>query len=202
MPPFLYPGHRTVPFLGHIAPLSTHCHVPIASKHNQTLHAAANLLEQLGHTVPPFASVKLRHICAICQLTDIMAGRDTTTPPDTASPRVETAAPPRVMVAAPPRVATTSTNIMAPNVIQRMPFVHQRHTRNNNPFQILADDEDDEDDDTVVASNRSPPYLALAPSTILVHPPVHVRATRHILPTITLVQPTNLAPCQPQLPPL
>ncbi len=34
----------------------THCHVPIASEHDQTLHAAANLLKQFEHTVPPSAS--------------------------------------------------------------------------------------------------------------------------------------------------
>jgi hypothetical protein len=150
----------------------THCHVPTAAEHDQTLHTTANLLEQLGHTVPRSASSKLRHICAICQLTNIMAGQDTTTPPNTASPRLETAAPPRVMVAAPTRVAVTSTNITAPNIIQRMPLVHQCHTRNNNPFQVIADDEDNDYDDTVVANNCSPPYLAPAPSRVLVHPPV------------------------------
>ncbi len=180
----------------------THCHVPITSKHNQTLHVVADLLEQLGHTVPPSTSAKLRHTRAICQLTDIMAGQDTTTSPDTASPRVETAAPPRVTVATPPRVAMTSTNITAPNVIRRMLFIHQCHTHNNNLFQVLANDEDNEGNDTVVASNCSPPYSAPAPSRVLVHPPVHVRATRHVLPTIPLIQLMNLAPCQPLLPPL
>ena len=46
---------------------------------------------------------------------------------------------------------------MAPNVIRNMPLVHERHTRHNNPFNILTDDDDD---DTVVASNcsqRNPP---------------------------------------------
>jgi hypothetical protein len=134
----------------------THCHVPVASKHNQTLHAAADLLKQFGHTVPPSASTKLRHIRAIHQLTNIMAGQDTTAPPDTASLRVETAAPPRVTVAAPPRVATTSTNIMAPYIVRCMLFIHQCHTCIKNPLQVLADDENNEDNYTLVASNCSP----------------------------------------------
>jgi hypothetical protein len=123
-----------------------------------------------------------------------MADQDTATPPNSASSRVETAAPPRMTVAAPPRVATMSTNITAPNVVQRMPFVHQHHTHNKNPFQVLADDEDNEDNYTVVASNCSPPSLVPALSRVLVRPPVHVHAMRHVLPT-------NLALCQPQLPP-
>ena len=41
---------------------------------------------------------------------------------------------------------------MAPNVIRNMPLVHERHTRHNNPFNILTDDDDD---DTVVARNCS-----------------------------------------------
>ena len=36
-----------------------------------------------------------------------------------------------------------------------MPLIHQRHTCNNNPFQILASNDYD-DEDTVVASNCSP----------------------------------------------
>ncbi len=78
----------------------------------------------------------------------------------------------RVANAPPPRVATTSNNITAPNVIRNMPLVHQRQTRNNNPFHILSDDDDD--DDTVVASNCSPRD---PPPTL---PTSDLRASTHI----------------------
>jgi hypothetical protein len=51
---------------------------------------------------------------------------------------------------------------MTPCTIRWLPTMHQRLTRNNNPFQILTDDDDDIDDDTVLASNCSP--LAPLPS--------------------------------------
>ncbi len=61
----------------------------------------------------------------------------------------------RVEHAPPPRAATTPNNITAPNVIRQMPLIHQRHTCNNNPFQILASNDDDYNN-TMAASNCSP----------------------------------------------
>ena len=113
--------------------------------------------------MPTTTAEKIKHIKAIQDLSSILAGAQdsstmrTSTHPATTHPLTaqRVAAPStRVANAPPPRVATTSNNITAPNVIRNMPLVHQRQTRNNNPFHILSDDDDD--DDTVVASNCSP----------------------------------------------
>jgi hypothetical protein len=142
-----------------------HSQIPITPKHDLSIVAAANLLQALGTTVPTSATAKRKYIRAIQDLTAIMAGQPATQSPiDSPDTRME-AASKRVGRATPLRVATTSNNITAPNVIRQMLLVHQRHTHNNNPFQILASD-DDHDDDTVVASNCSPrlPSPSLSPS--------------------------------------
>jgi hypothetical protein len=94
----------------------------------------------------------------------------------------------RVAATPPPRVATMSNNTTAPNVIRQMPLVHQRHTRNNNPFHLLADDNDN--DDTVVASNcssRSP-----SPNLQPINLPAVLKARQ---PAIQLAsQPTSVQP--------
>jgi len=108
---------------------------------------------------------KIKHINAIQDLTAILAGRQTPECPvvrtgthptvSTGTPAPRVAAPsPRVANTPPTRVTTRLNNITAPNVIRNMPLMHERHTRHNNPFNILTDDDDD--DDTVVASNCSP----------------------------------------------
>ena len=88
-----------------------------------------------------------------------MAGTTTSSTPTAPVPRVEATAPPRVPDRAPPRVATTSNDILTPTAIRNRPCLHQRLTRNNNPFAILhTDDDDDEsatDDETVITSNCS-----------------------------------------------
>jgi hypothetical protein len=135
----------------------THCQVPVLSKHDKTLHAAGDIFEQLGGTIPTMASAKLKHLSAIRQLSLIMPGQPNAPTPVLTAPRVETATPPRLVVAAPPRVATTSNTITSPNTIRWLPIVHQQVTHNKNPFQILAEDNNDKDDDEmVVASNCSP----------------------------------------------
>ena len=115
----------------------------------------------------------------------------------TSTPAPRVAAPsPRVANAPPPRVATTSNNITAPNVIRNMPLVHERHTRHNNPFNILTDDDDD--DDTVVASNCSPrnPPPSLPTSDLPTHQPTN-RPTRQLT-----IQPISFpSPRQPSNPP-
>ncbi len=115
---------------------------------------ATNLLKAFGTNLPALAAVKRNHVRAIQELTAIMTGRQATLL-SMDSPDTRVGAPDqRVEHALPPRVATTSNNITAFNVIQQIPLVHQCHTCNNNPFQILAADKDN--DVPVVASNCSP----------------------------------------------
>jgi hypothetical protein len=90
-------------------------------------------------------------------------------------------------------------SITAPNVIRTMPLVHQRQTRNNNPFHILSDGDDD--DDTVVASNCSrrepPPTL---PSSDLLACQPRKRPTRQLVSQPT-TRPTRQRVNQPRSPP-
>jgi hypothetical protein len=124
----------------------THCQILVASEHDLSIAAAEDLLASLGGTVLVSTNDKIKYIRAIQQLTAIMARQRVQPQP--------ASAPPQMVVATPPlRVATTSNNTTAPNVIRQMPLVHQRHTRNNYPFHLLANDDDN--DDTVVASNCS-----------------------------------------------
>jgi hypothetical protein len=150
---------------------------------------------------------KIKHIKAIQDLSSILAGaRDsstmrTSTHPATTHPlpAQRVAAPStRVANAPPPRVATTSNNITAPNVIRTMPLVHQRQTRNNNPFHILSDDDDD---DTVVASNCSPrdPPPTLPSSDLLASQP-RKRPTRQLVSQPT-TRPMHQLVNQPRSPP-
>ena len=50
-----------------------------------------------------------------------------------------------MVTAAPLRVATMSNTITTPNTICWLPRVHQRVTRNNNPFRLLSDHNADVD---------------------------------------------------------
>jgi hypothetical protein len=153
---FYIPGTRHFCFSNTWRLYPSRCQVPTTLEHDIILLAAANLLQQLGRAIPTMTTAKLTHLNAIWQLTTIMSGQPIAPPPDPTSLRVVPATPPRLAIAAPPRVATMSNTITALNTIQQSPIVHQRLTRHNNPFQILADDEDDDDTDTVVASNFSP----------------------------------------------
>ena len=141
-----------------------HSQVPVTSQHDLSISTASELIKALGAAVPTTTIEKIKHIKAIQDLTAILARRQTPESPTvrtgthptvstgTPAPRVT---PPSLRVAntPPPRVATTSNNITTPNVIRNMPFVHERHTRHNNPFNILTDDEDD--DDTAIAAHVS-----------------------------------------------
>ncbi len=82
-----------------------------------------------------------------------------------------------------------------------MPLVHQRHSRNNNPFKILADDDDD--DDTVVASNCSPlvPLPSLPPSDLQGNPLAR-QPTRPLANHPTSLLPTLYTSRPPTTPPL
>ncbi len=164
----------------------THCQIPVTSQHDLSIVAAADILKALENTIPTTTMEKIRHIQAIQNLTAIMTGQREA-PEEPPSPRVVTPFA-RVISAPHPKVATTLNNITAPNVIRTMPLVQQRHTRNNNPFNILANDDDD--DDTVVASNCSPrvPPPSLPPSDLQGNPPARQ-------PTRPLAnQPTSLLP--------
>ncbi len=134
-----------------------HCQVPVASEHNKTLLAAANIFKQLGCTIQTMASAKLKHLAAICQLSTIMSDQLNFTHPLPTPPRVETDPPPRVAIAMPTRMATTSNTITMPCTIRWLPFMHQRLTQHNNHFQILTGNDNNNDDNTVIASNCSPP---------------------------------------------
>jgi hypothetical protein len=97
----------------------------------------------------------------------------------------------RVAATPPPKVATTSNNTTVPNVIRQMPLVHQRHTRNKNPFHLLANDNNN--DDTVVASNCSP--RSLLPNLQPINLSAVLLARR---PEIQLAsQPTSVQPSTP-----
>jgi hypothetical protein len=167
----------------------THCQVPVLSKHDKTLSMAGDIFEQLGGTIPTTtASAKLKQLSAIRQLSLIMSGQPNAPTPVPTAPMVETATLPWVVVAAPPTVATTLYMITALNTIHQLPIVHQRVTRNNNPYQILADDDNDKDDEEkVVASNCSPktplPMLHKRHGPIVV-PPTIPRPTTHRLQVI------------------
>jgi hypothetical protein len=186
----------------------THSQIPVTSQHDLSISTTAELITALGVAVPTTTTKKIKHIKAIQDLTAILVGRQTpeeqTVRTGTHTPRVRTGTPaprvaapsPRVANAPPPRVATTSNNITAPNVIRNMPLVHERHTRHNNPFNILTNDDDD--DDTVVASNCSPrnPPPSLPTSDLPAHQP-----TNHLTRQLA-IQPTSLpSPRQPSNPP-
>jgi hypothetical protein len=131
----------------------THCQIPIASQNDLSILAATDLLTVLGGTIPTSATAKAKHVNAIRQLTSILT-KQPATRMDEPAQRVDGPAP-RVVESPPLRVATTSNNIMSPTTIQQLPLIHQRQTRSNNPFQILANNNDD-NDMTVVASYCSP----------------------------------------------
>jgi len=119
------------------------------------MSTAAKLIKALGAAVPTTTMEKIKHIKAIQDLTAILAGRQSPECPavrtgthptvSTGTPAPRVAAPsPMVANTPPPRVATTLNNIMALNVIRNMQLMHERHTRHNNPFNILADNDDDD----------------------------------------------------------
>jgi hypothetical protein len=175
----------------------THCQVPVLSEHDKTLLTANDFLQRIGATIPTSAQDKIKHLDTIRRLSEIMSGQPDPLSPAPPTPRVGNAAPPRVATDAPPRVATdapprvaivaplrvtppsaprvatTSNTITAPTTLRRLPRTHQRVTRANNPFEVLADD--DVDDDTVIHSNRSP-NRTIVPAPVLqpVTPPVTV----------------------------
>jgi hypothetical protein len=141
---------------------------------------------------------KIKHIQAIQNLTAIMTGQQEA-PEEPPSLRV-VAPIARVESAPPPKVATTLNNITAPNAIRTMPLVHQRHTCNNNLFNIQANDDDD--DDTVVASNCSPhaPPPNLPPSDLQGNPPER-QPTRPPANQPTSLLSTLYPSCPPTTPP-
>ena len=51
----------------------SHCQVPVFSEHDKTLHAVGNIFKKLGGTIPTTASVKMKHLAVITQLSAIMS---------------------------------------------------------------------------------------------------------------------------------
>jgi hypothetical protein len=137
---------------------------------------------------PNYDHCQAETLNATRQLTTIMSDQPNASPPNPTLPRIVPATPPRVAVAAPWRVATASITITAPNTIQQVHLVHQRLTRHNNPFQILADNDNDDDTNTVVASNCSPqaPHPKQRPQTIQPpsQPPTTVPTTVCLINTV------------------
>jgi hypothetical protein len=176
----------------------THCQILVTSQHNLSIVVAADVLKALGNTVPTTMTETIRHIRVIQNLTAIMTGQQEA-PEEPPSLRV--VAPTARVVSAPPlRVAATSNNITAPNVIRTMPLVHQRHTCNNNPFNILANNYDN--DDTVVASNCNPrvPPPSLPPSDLQGNPKARqptrppANQSKSLLPTLYTSHPLTTPP--------
>jgi hypothetical protein len=172
----------------------------MTSQHDLSIVVAADLLQALGTTVPTSATARGKYIRATEDLTAIMAGQQATQSPIDSPDTRRVAASQRVGHASAPRVATTLNNITAPNVIGTMPLVHQRHTRSNNPFQLLTTDDDD-DDDTVVTSNCSPRLMppSQPPSDNLRIPTARPRSRR--LENQPTNPPSNLQlSCLPEAP--
>jgi hypothetical protein len=138
---FYIPATRRFHFSNTWRLYPAHCQVPVTLQHDLSIAAAADLLNVFGGTVIKSSAEKIKHMGAIQELTTIMAGQ-WTNPPTVDAPTPRVVAPClRVATTPPPRAATTSNNITTPDAIRQMPLVHQRHTRNNNPFHILTDDD-------------------------------------------------------------
>ena len=183
----------------------THCQIPIASQHDLSILAATDLLTALGGNIPSSATAKAKHVNTIRQLTSILTNQPATRM-DEPTQRVDGPAA-RVAESPPPRVATTSNNTTSPTAIRQLPLIHQRQTRSNNPFQILADD-DDKDDMTVVASNCSPrsPLPNLRHIYLPASPPKRQLTSQQkrrlaIQPAIPLTLPNNMPTPAPTGPP-
>jgi hypothetical protein len=179
---FYIPAMRRFRFSNTWRLYPAHCQVPGTLQHDLSIAAAADLIKVFGGTVPKMSADNIKHIRAIRELTAIMAGQQTD-PPTVDAPTLRVVAPcSRMATTPPPRAATTSNNIMTPNVIRQMPLIHQRHTRNNNPFHILT--KDDDDDDTVIAShcNPSAPPTVSPSSAPPVNPPMRQEPRQLTIP--------------------
>jgi len=152
-----------------------------------TILAACDVLRALDGTIPATSHDAVALQTAIRDLRAIVSPA---VPDDVAAPRMGVAPSPRVLSAAQdarvlrptvsndaaapvlyPRVATTSLDTTSRARILGMHFVHQRTTRNNNPFAPLETNDNDEpdaptdDDDpdctahdaTIHANNLTPP---------------------------------------------
>jgi hypothetical protein len=132
----------------------SHCATPTISPHNVTVLTACDVLRSLAGTVPITSHDAVALRTAIRDLNEIVSPTVPTT--DTAL-RVGFTPEPRVPIAtqdarvlrstlstdaAPPVLyplgATTSLNTMAQARIRGMRFLHQRTTRNNNPFATFG----------------------------------------------------------------
>ncbi len=161
--------------------------MPTISPDNVTILAACDVLRALNGTIPATSHDAEALQTAIRNLRKIVMP---TIPSDDAAPRVGIAPSPRVPHAtrdtrvlcstvsndaAPPvlypRGVTTSLDTMLRARILGTRFVHQRTTRNNNPFAPLEDDDEPDDPDcaandaTIHTNNRTVPVRPRRPHT-------------------------------------
>jgi hypothetical protein len=167
---FYIPATRRFRFSDTWRMYPSHCQFPVLSENDTTLQAVGDIFEKLGGIIPTTASAKMKHLAEITQLSAIMSRVPNAPSLVNIALRVGTATPPRVAIVGPPRVATTLNTITAPSTVRRMPIIHQRVTRNNNPFQILADTAGDNDDDDTVVHSMQPKSTPSGPTWI---PPAH-----------------------------
>ena len=155
----------------------SHCATPTISPDDVTILAACDVLRALDGTIPAMSHDAVALRTAIRNLREIVLP---TIPSDNAAPRVGVAPSPRVPRAtrdarvlrstvsndaAPPvlypRGATTLLDTTLCVRIRGTRFVHQRTTRNNNPFAPLEDDNVPN-----VTSNENDPDCAADNATI------------------------------------
>ena len=107
-----------------------HCRVPTTSEGDRIIAAAADLLEALKGKEPESAAQRRQHVKILKQLTEILhkptQGRQ--------EPRVD--ATPAPTGGAP----LTSTNPTHPTTLRNTKRIHQRRTRNNNPYQPFLEE--------------------------------------------------------------
>jgi hypothetical protein len=141
----------------------SHCTTPTISPDDVTILVACDVLCALNGTIPATSHDAVALRTAIRNLCEIVTP---TIPSDDAAPRVGVAPSPRVPHttrdtrglrstvsnnAAPPVLyplgAMTSLDTTSRARIRGTRFVHQRTTRNNNPFAPLEDDDEPDDPD-------------------------------------------------------
>ena len=107
-----------------------HCRVPTTSEGDRIIAAAADLLEALKGKEPESATQQRQHVKILKQLTQILhkptQGRQ--------EPRVD--ATPAPTGGAP----SLSTNPTHPTTLRNTKRIHQRRTRNNNPYKPFLDE--------------------------------------------------------------
>ena len=124
----------------------THCKMPRMQAEDAIIIAARDLVETLRkpHPKAPL-NLNPQHSRALRDLSNIFQNAiEPVTPPEEASPRVDTPAT-RVDHTSPRVEPATSSSPTAPEVYKKQKQVHQRHTRSNTPMPaIFEEDKNDE----------------------------------------------------------